>query len=105
MMDQAEEWPSRVSRAGQRSKCEGRVVVRSRGPAHDAARAEVQDSREVQPALLRPDVRYIGHPDGVRRAGPEMALHDVGGDRVVVTRVRRDAELLSLFADDSFGPH
>src|ERR1019366_3327477 len=104
-MNQTELRHPRTCRSRQGVECERRVVVCARGPAHDASRTEVQNRRQVKPALVRPDVRDIGHPDGVRRSGFEVALHDVGRDGVIVLRVCRDAELPPLFADDTFGLH
>src|SRR5207237_2944756 len=68
------------------------VVVRTRRPAYDASRAEVEDRREIEPAFERPNVRHVGHPNLVRMFDVELSFEHVGRDRIRMIRVRGAAE-------------
>ena len=50
-------------------------------PADDAAREQVEDDGEVQPALPRPHVRDVGRPHAVRRRRFEVPVEHVRRDR------------------------
>src|SRR5688572_5055467 len=54
--------------------------VISHRPTHHAAREEVDDHREVHPALKRPDVCHVGHPSLVGFVRRELTVENVAGD-------------------------
>src|SRR5688572_16508136 len=61
-------------------------------PADDATREQVDQDREVEPSLVRPDVRDVADPlaiDGLRR---EVPRKDVRGHGLIVLGVGRLAE-------------
>lgn len=59
----------------QRQPC---VDSTAHGPAHDQTREQVKYDCQVQPALVRADVRDIGHPGLIGRGHLELALQMVG---------------------------
>ena len=61
-------------------------------PAHDLAREQVDDSRQIEPALVRADVGDVGHPDPIRAVNVKVLLQPVG---------RHDGRLDAVLA----GPH
>jgi hypothetical protein len=52
----------------------------TRRPADDAARAEVRDESEVEPAFFRPDVGDVRPPFPVRTIRREVLRNQVGRD-------------------------
>jgi hypothetical protein len=51
------------------------------GPADNAARKQVDDHRDIEPTLGRPDIGEIGHPFLVLSGGCELPIEDVGRHR------------------------
>src|SRR5207249_2638938 len=74
-------------------------------PANNAAREQVQDDHEVQPALARPEVRDVGHPGRVRCRDRELPIENVGRHREVMLRVRRALEAALLPRAQALLPH
>ena len=105
MMQQAR----RRAPAGQRQaeRVEGEVVgdALAHRPADGEARAEIEDHRQVEPALARRDVGDVGHPRLVGHGPLELSRQDVGRDRKRVTRVRRDPEASAAPGDQPADPH
>lgn len=66
---------------GERFEYERAIDALAHREAHHAAREQVDDRREVQPPLGRPDVRDLRHPREVRRVDLEVAIEDVLRDR------------------------
>ena len=50
-------------------------------PADGEARAEIEDHRQVEPALAGRDVGDVGHPRLIGRGPLELSRQDVGRDR------------------------
>jgi len=59
-------------------------------PADDAARVQVEDYRQVEPAFPGRNVRDVGHPDRIGRGRRELARQHVGRDGEGMPGVRRD---------------
>ena len=49
------------------------LIVGACRPTHDAAREQVAQRREVEPAFVGPDVGPIGHPRSVRERDVRLA--------------------------------
>lgn len=62
------------------------------GPTDDAARVEVEDHRQIEPALGRPDVGNVRAPFPVRCLGREVLRDEIGRDRPGMLAVRRALE-------------
>lgn len=80
VMHEARYRSPRAHGSGQRREGEPAVVRRARGPADNAAREEIEDGREIQPAFVRRDVSDIGDRRLVRSIGREVAFEDVRCD-------------------------
>jgi hypothetical protein len=50
------------------------------GPANDAPGKQVQHDRQIQPALIGPDIRNVDAPFLVRRGGGEVLVKQTGRD-------------------------
>src|SRR3989442_1790589 len=81
------------------------VEVRIHGPADNTPREQVQDGREVGPALSGPDVGDVGHPDLVGRRGREVPVELIRRDRMRVPRVGRHTEGPLSLALETFLSH
>src|SRR5712692_1803337 len=92
MMQQAR----RGAAAGQRHPegVEGEVVrdALAHRPAYGEARAEIEDHRQVEPALARRNVGDVGDPRLIRFGPLELPGQDVGRDGERVARVGRHPE-------------
>src|SRR5262245_8543769 len=81
-----------------------------RVPAHDTARVEIEEDREIQPPLFGPHVGNIGHPRAVRRLDGESPVEEIRRHRKLMTRVRRspktpvDDRPQAVFPHDSLDP-
>ena len=76
----------------QRSQRELLVKTVAHRPAHDPSRVQVEDHRQVQPALPRPDVGDVAPPLPIRPSRREVLVEVVGRDREGVAAVRRASE-------------
>src|SRR5215218_8405807 len=56
---------------------EPRLEMLRHRPAHDLARGQILEGREVQKALIRWNVRDVGQPHGIRALGPKGAAEQV----------------------------
>jgi len=73
-------------------------------PADHSARVQVDDHREVHPALERPDVGDVANPDAIGLVDLELPIEHVGRDRQVVIGVRRLPEFrLPACCEPHFG--
>ena len=61
-------------------------------PPHYFARIQIEENRQIQPALSRPYVGDITNPGLVGVSGLEIALQPIGSHRKGVVRVRRLAK-------------
>jgi hypothetical protein len=64
--------------------------ARAHRPADDAARAQVEDHRQVEPAFPGRNVRDVGHPHRIAGGRRELARQHVGRDGEGMPGVRRD---------------
>jgi len=64
----------------------------ARAPSDDATREEVENDREVEPALRGPDAGDVRPPLPVRRICREVVSDEVRGDRPSMFAVRRPLE-------------
>jgi hypothetical protein len=58
----------------------------------------LDDSGQVQPALVSQSVSHIGQPDRIRTLGPEGALEEVGGNAIAARRSGRGHQRASVYA-------
>ena len=66
---------SRVGLARAATRIEVPVVDRAHCPAHDKPREQIQDCREVQPALLADhELGRVAHPAAIRRVRGELPV-------------------------------
>src|SRR5947209_10789170 len=79
-------------RGGERIECELPGDGLAHRPANHAAREEIEDHGEVEPALAGPEVRDVGHPRRVRGGDRELPVEHVGGHGQPVPRIRRRLE-------------
>src|SRR2546425_726454 len=86
---------------------EGEVVrdALAHRPADGEARAEIEDHRQVEPALARRDVRDVGDPRLIRLCPLELPRQDVGRDGERVSRVGRHPELPAAPGGEPADPH
>src|SRR5690606_8733197 len=103
--DQARGRSPRQQRVAQRVATQRRVDPLADGPADYPPREEVDHRRQVQPALLRPDVRDVGHPDLIWRGGREVSLEEVGRRLLAVRGIRRSAESPLWSGDKALSTH
>src|SRR5919106_1431154 len=61
-------------------------------PAHHAPRAQIQQHRQIQPPLRRPDVGDVPHPHLVRTLGTELTIQPVRRHLMRRHRTRRHPE-------------
>ena len=76
-MDQAGSWHPPPQRQVQRLECQLGAQVRPYGPPDHAPREQVEDHRQIQPALPRPEVGDVGDPAFVRALRVEVAPEHV----------------------------
>ena len=88
VMDHARRGFPRRERTLKSRERERRVVGRAGRPTDHAARKQVEHDCQIQPAFARVHVGHVGHPRLVWRLGREIALENIGRDRVFVLRVR-----------------
>src|SRR6185312_667580 len=74
-------------------------------PSNDPPREQVEDGRQVEPALLRPQERDVRDPRLIRTAGTEVARQHVRRDREAVLRVRGRAEPTSVSGSQGLFAH
>lgn len=81
VQDQAGSGTAAPPRHSQRILDQTCVHVRLHAPAHHLASEQVDDGRQIHPALIGGDVRDVAAPKLIRGFGVEAALHQVGGNR------------------------
>src|SRR5438034_4184303 len=86
---------------------EGEVVrdALAHRPADGEARAEIEDHRQVEPALARRDVRDVGDPRLIRLCPLELPRQDVGRDGERVSRVGRHPDPPAAPGGEPADPH
>ena len=63
------------------------IDVFAHRPADDATRKQIEHHRQIQPALRRPQIRDVLHPDSIRGARGKVAGEQIGSDGECVFRV------------------
>ena len=81
------------------------VVDGAGGPADHPPREQVEQHRQVKPALARRDVGHVTGPHLVGCLRVEVAVEQVGGDGMLVTRVGRVHETAFLPGHQAVFPH
>ena len=74
-------------------------------PADNAPGVQVQDHRQIEPALAGPDVADVSCPFLIGLIGSEVALQQVWSDVERVIAVRRRLEFVCSFNDNSVLSH
>ncbi|SAK98745.1 hypothetical protein AWB75_07208 [Caballeronia catudaia] len=87
MDDQARFRLAAKPRHTQRVRHQLRAHVRLHRPAHHLTAKQVEDDRQVQPAVVSPEVRDVRSPGLIGASGREVALQQVRRDRQVVVAV------------------
>ena len=77
-VDEGAPWPAVTHRREHGIEDQLAVERGSRGPADDLPREQVQNYREIEPALPCPDVRDVGDPSRVWPRHGELPLEDIG---------------------------
>ena len=77
----------RTFRGSERVEDELSAHVVGHRPTDDATREQVDDDGQVQPALLRPDVRDVRDPRAIRFVDSELPVEHVLGHRQLVVRI------------------
>lgn len=62
-------------------------------PAHDTTGEHIEEYRQVQPSLLRPNVGDIGGPDLIRCRGCKLPFDQIGHYRPFMIRMGGDFKL------------
>src|SRR3712207_4718935 len=88
MMNEPPRWVAALEGHDQGVDAESRLEMLRHRPAHDLARGQILDGREVQEALVRWNVRDVGQPHGVGSLGHKGAAEQVRRYREVVAAVR-----------------
>src|SRR5262245_42200975 len=105
MMQQTAWRTSPSQRHGQRLERELPCDLRAHGPAHDRARAEIEDDGQVQPPFVGPEIRDVGDPRRVGRGDRELPCQHVGRDRQGMIRVRGAAKSSPSMAAEAVVAH
>jgi hypothetical protein len=90
--DQARLRKAAKPRHTQRIRHQLRAHVRLHRPAHHLTAEQVENDGQIQPTLVRPDVRDVRSPDLVGTRGREVSLQQVRCDRQPVVAIGRDLE-------------
>src|SRR3954453_4603108 len=80
-----------LERLAQGRQWQGGVHRLLRRPAHNAARREVQEHGEIEPAFVGPDRGDVARPDAIRPPDRKGPREMIGGNRPVMPAVGRDA--------------
>jgi hypothetical protein len=89
MHDQTGLGPTPEPRHSQRVRNQLRAHVGLERPSHDLATEQIQDDRQIQPALVGPEIGDVCRPDLIGFRRREVTLQQVRRDRQIVIRVRR----------------
>ena len=82
------------------------VIDGAERPADDEARVQVEDRREIQlRAAADHQLRGVADPALIRSRRGELAIEDIGGDRLIVLAHRRGAEALAGARPQALLPH
>jgi hypothetical protein len=69
------------------------IVARADGPADDEPREQIEDGHKVQfPAVPDHELGRVANPPLIRGLGRELAVEEIGRDRLVVVAVGRAFE-------------
>ena len=93
------------NRRRQRLKNQVGLHVPLRSPADNLAREQVQNDRQVKPALVSPDIGDIGDPMRVRRRHRELPVEPVWRHRRRKPAARPRSAAIADLCFESFGPH
>jgi len=105
MMEQARRWSSYDQCISQGGQSQFLVQPVASCPADDPPSVEVEHHRQIQPALLRPDVGEISPPLLVWRGGGEVLIEPVGRDRESMLALGRAPEAPGLTGPEPVLPH
>ena len=99
VMDQTGRRPAQCNRALQRRQGQAPFHPVTHGPANDFAREQVDDDRQIQPALCRPHIRDINASFFIGSIRCKVLLENVRCHRSTVITIRRHlkARLLTGF--------
>src|SRR5262245_3589031 len=105
MMQQARRGPP--TGKGHGEGVEGEVIGDpfAHGPADGEAGAEIEDHRQVQPALLSRNVGDVGHPSVVGHGPGELTRQYIGGNGKRMPSVRRHPKPPAAPGGQSTRPH
>src|SRR5918993_3150297 len=105
MVKQAGCWSSNNEGSSQRGQHQLFVQAIAGGPTHDTPGIKVDDDRQVQPALSRPDVADVGAPLLVGALGREVLVEEVRRDREGVQAVGGALEAARLPGSEAVLAH
>ncbi len=90
MVDQPRRRPAVADRHLQRILAQGALQTLGHRPADDLHRGQILDGGEVEPAFVGWDVGDVSEPDRIGRGGFEVAVEQIGRDRMGVAAVGGD---------------
>lgn len=93
MVEQAQLWLAQTQ--GHLERVEHQLLLKAFGhrPTHHPAREQIEDHRQVEPALPGPDIGDVCYPGLVRTVGGELSVEDVRGYRLVMLGIGGSPEL------------
>ena len=90
MVDQPHGQPAAADRHLQRLLAQDALQPLGHRPADDLHRGQILDGGEVEPAFVSWDVGDVSEPDRIGRNGFEVAVEQIGRDRMGVAAVGGD---------------
>ena len=90
MVDQPHGQPAAADRHLQRILAQDALQPLGHRPADDLHRGQILDGGEVEPAFVSWDVGDVSEPDRIGRGGFEVAVEQIGRDRMGVAAVGGD---------------
>ena len=90
MVDQPHGQPAAADRHLQRILAQDALQPLGHRPADDLHRGQILDGGEVEPAFVSWDVGDVSEPDRIGRSGFEVAVEQIGRDRMGVAAVGGD---------------
>ncbi len=90
MVDQPHGRPAVADRHRQRILAQDALQPLGHRPADDLHRGQILDGGEVEPAFVSWDVGDVSEPDRIGRNGSEVAVKQIGRDRMGVAAVGGD---------------